>query len=116
MWGVIAVGLAVTVVGDRVASRSPLFAVWWYGALTILSVAVSALEMAAGEWGWGLWTAVCAVANGVMWWNSRNRRRRKRAAALIGAKSRAVRDALVRKVRERATPRRVLRPVPGGAR
>lgn len=32
-----------------------------------------------------------------------------------GAKSRALRDALVRKARETAQPRRVLRPVPQGA-
>lgn len=43
-----------------------------------------------------------------------NRRRRDRAAKFIGAKSRAIRDALVRRMRELA-PRPVLQPVPHGA-
>jgi hypothetical protein len=40
------------------------------------------------------------------------RRRRERAAKLIGAKTRALRDALARKAREAGQPRPVLRPVP----
>lgn len=54
--------------------------------------------------------AICAW----QWWNGR-RKDRDRAGFLIGAKSRALRDALVRRVREAAKPRPVLRPVPGGA-
>jgi hypothetical protein len=50
----------------------------------------------------------------VMWWLSR--RRRKRSPKLAGAKSRARLASLVRSMRERAKPRPVLRPVPGGAR
>lgn len=46
------------------------------------------------------------------WW----RRRRDRMKAALGAKSRALRDALVRRAREAARPRPVLRPSPGGAR
>jgi hypothetical protein len=45
-----------------------------------------------------------------------NRRRRDKARACLGAKSRALRDALVRRQRELTCPRSVLRPVPGGAR
>jgi hypothetical protein len=40
------------------------------------------------------------------------RKRRKRAAALAGAKTRALRDALVRKARELLQPRPVLQPIP----
>lgn len=47
------------------------------------------------------------------WW--RKRKRRDPAARSLGAKSRARLAALVAKVRESAKPRRVLRPVPGGA-
>lgn len=47
------------------------------------------------------------------WWHSR-RKGRKRAASLLGAKSRALRDALVKRARELARPRAVL--APGGAR
>jgi hypothetical protein len=61
------------------------------------------------------WTGCCLVCS--IWsWIHWNRKRRKRGAlAAMGAKSRALVAALVRKVRESATPRPVLRPVPGGA-
>jgi hypothetical protein len=55
-----------------------------------------------------------AIALVIRWWW--RRKDRKRAAKALGAKSRALRDALVRKAREAARPRRVLQPVPGGAR
>lgn len=54
------------------------------------------------------------IALAIWWW--RKRRDRKRALDALGAKSRALRDALVRKARDAARPRPVLRPVPGGAR
>jgi hypothetical protein len=53
-----------------------------------------------------------AVALAV-WWHRRKKRRR--GAALLGAKSKALRDALVRRVRQSGRPRPVLIPVPGGA-
>ena len=53
------------------------------------------------------------VLGAVLWW--RSRRRRRRAPRAYGAKSRALVAALVRKAREAARPRRVLRPAPGGA-
>lgn len=62
-----------------------------------------------------------AVASGaslilaaVLWWLSR--RRKRRVPKLAGAKSRVLLAAVVRTMRERARPRPVLRPVPGGAR
>lgn len=54
-----------------------------------------------------------AVALAVWWYH---RPGSKRTGGLIGAKLRALRDALVRKMREAARPRPVLRPLPGGAR
>lgn len=48
------------------------------------------------------------------WW--RRRKRRKRSPKALGAKSRALIAALVRKVRENAKPRPLLRPLPGGVR
>lgn len=51
---------------------------------------------------------VCAL---LLWWQ---RRRRDRAPRAYGAKSRALIAALVRKTREAARPRPVLRPVPQG--
>lgn len=48
------------------------------------------------------------------WWRKRKRRKRTSPKAL-GAKSRALVAALVRRAREAARPRPVLRPLPGGA-
>jgi hypothetical protein len=50
------------------------------------------------------------------WWRDRGRRNRKRALEALGAKSLARLAALVRKQREAARPRPVLRPAPGGVR
>jgi hypothetical protein len=55
------------------------------------------------------------VAFAVWLWR-RHKDRRKRAAALIGAKSRALRDAIVKRAKESARGARpVLRPIPGSA-
>ena len=48
----------------------------------------------------------------LVWLWHRTKGDRKRAAELAGAKTRALRDALVRKTRESLQPRPVLRPVP----
>jgi hypothetical protein len=48
---------------------------------------------------------------GFLLWHHR-RRKRRRALALLGAKSRALRDAIVRRMRRERQPRRVLRPHP----
>ena len=60
------------------------------------------------------WGAVVldVVVIGVIAWQWWRRGRGKRAAKILGAKSRALRDALVRKVRESARPRPGLQPVP----
>lgn len=81
----------------------------------------------ASDWAWSAgimsvvfsfgqdWAAVagCAaslvVALIVAWWN---RRRRDRAGQLLGDKSRQLLAALVRRMRDVTTPRRILRPVP----
>ena len=55
----------------------------------------------------------CAAWLAWLWW--RKRKRRDPAARSLGAKSRARLAALVRKAREAAKPRRVLRPIPGAA-
>ena len=73
--------------------------------------------------GWdGDWLAMgIAAGNSVLafligWWLLGPRKKRRSAAALLGAKSRALREALVRRAREVARPRPVLRPVPGRVR
>lgn len=66
------------------------------------------------DWPWLTGSAASLlVALAIRWWRSSKRRR---AAALLGAKSRALRDTIVRRAREAAQPRPVLRPLPGGAR
>jgi hypothetical protein len=62
-------------------------------------------------------SAVIGLAGVWLWWDSwRKNRRRKRAPGLAGYKARAAIASLVRRSREAARPRPVLRPVPGGAR
>lgn len=64
---------------------------------------------------WGAAILNFALAAFFAWLSWRRwRKGRKRAEALLGAKSRQLRDALVRKQRELARPRPVLRPVPQG--
>ena len=67
------------------------------------------------DWAWGAGAAVSlAIALAAWWW--RRSGRRKRATAWLGAKSKAARDALVKRARESAPrPRQVLRPAPNGA-
>jgi hypothetical protein len=67
---------------------------------------------------WKIWpmaalTAVFAALHAWDWW--RKRRNKGKAKAWLGAKSKALRDALVAKQREVTKPRPVLRPVPRGA-
>lgn len=63
---------------------------------------------------WWIWWAVIAALSGRDWWDRWRKNRRKRRGLVLGAKSRALIDAMVRAMKERSRPRRVLRPVPGG--
>lgn len=93
-------------------SRDDLFATCWLtGALS--GAVTGAL---AHEWLWLWGGSVSALAAIAMWWFRRTRKRRRRALEALGYKAKAARDALVRRAREAAKPRPVLRPVPGGAR
>ena len=81
--------------------------------------AMAAIIQAVVDGAFGLWgTFLCAIVNaGIgawLWW--RRRKRRDRAPHAYGAKSKARIAALVRKARQAARPRPVLRPVPGSAR
>jgi hypothetical protein len=92
------------------SGKQPMFGYLWYGIWTVADVIVAAVALAQHNMAQTLLLAACAVINGIMWWQFRKRRKRKKAAALAGAKSRARIEALVRKVREKAKPRRVLKP------
>ncbi len=69
---------------------------------------------AAAHHQWGRVAVDTGVLAGLVlwrWW----RKNRGRVKALLGAKAKAIRDALVRKQRERTRARPGLRPAPGGA-
>ena len=86
--------------------------------LTFVDLAADVV-ITAGEFVSRYWLnsgVMAAVTAWVAWRLWRKRKNRKRALDALGAKSRALRDALVRKARDAARPRPVLRPVPGGAR
>ena len=97
-------------IGAPVDAAARFGCLWWAIAATVQAV----VDGASGQWG----TSLCAAANaGIgawLWW--RRRKRRDRAPRAYGAKSKARIAALVRKARQAARPRPVLRPVPGGAR
>jgi len=70
-----------------------------------------------GGHNWGM--ASCegaSLAAGIAAWLWWRHRRRNRAPKTYGAKTKAIIAAMVRRAREAAQPRPVLRPVPGGAR
>jgi hypothetical protein len=100
---------------EQVSRRHPLFGAWWYGSWAVICGALFGYDIAAGYWGWVPVMAASALINAWNCWRHWNRRKRRRAPRALGAKSRARIAALVRKARETARPRRVLRPVPGGA-
>lgn len=79
----------------------------WGVANTVLIAA----DVLLGQRWWAVVATVSAVVCLLTWWR---RRKRRRALAAIGAKSRALRAALVRRMRKAATPRPVLRPQPQG--
>lgn len=83
---------------------------WGWSGLSTFFLSMTPPFEIIGVIGGGL-NLLCALA--VWWWK---RRKRKRAAGLVGTKSRALVAALVRRAREAARPRPVLRPQPGGAR
>lgn len=64
----------------------------------------------SGEWAWAAGSAASLTIAVVIWLY--RRRKRKRAPGLLGAKSRALRAALVRAMRRERKPSRVLRPHP----
>jgi MFS family permease len=116
-WILIVCAVIGATVIARYADRNPAFGVWWFGFWTVADAAAAIISAVQREWGWAAWIAVCAVIMGLWWRNCRKRRKRKRAAAMAGAKSRALIEALVKRVRETARPRPVLKPVlrPAGA-
>jgi hypothetical protein len=106
-------GLTIALAGN-LAALAPTFRghrpLWLLMAATDAFVGI--IDTLDGTWPAAPAQFAIAAFCGWMWWRRSDRRRR--ALAWLGAKSRAVRDALVRKAREVSQPRPVL--VPGGAR
>lgn len=83
----------------------------WFAVAVLDTVAFPLLT---GSWpGCAGSIASALVAAAAWWWD---RHRRDPAKRSIGGRAKALRDALVRKVRQAAKPRPVPRPAPGGAR
>jgi len=89
---------------------------YWWGLVTVSNACACALDAADGSWPWAAWDALTVVLAAKFWHDERRKRKRRSALTAIGAKSKALHDALVRRAREAAQPRPVLRPLPGGAR
>jgi len=92
-----------------------------YPARCVLGI-IQAVLGALANLAWGIWPLVAFFGVSALviayllfrWW--RRNRKKRRASLALGAKALALRASLVRKMRESARPRPVLRPVPGGAR
>ena len=78
------------------------------------AVTIAIVDAVMSQWPYAAGAAASLALAVFLWWF--NRRRRDRAKAWLGAKSRALRDALVRRQREVWKPRPVLRPAPRDAR
>jgi hypothetical protein len=88
--------------------------IWISAAVGGLAFGAIAAGFTGGGWAGPAGSAASLIVALAIWWWRRKKRRS--VAAMLGAKSRALRDALVRRARQVARPRPVLRPVPGGAR
>ncbi len=87
------------------SSRGAFYCGWTASALVGLTGMV-----VRHEWAWAVVAAGNALLAIYLW--RRRGRRRKRAPRAYGAKSRALVTTLIRRARERARPRPVLRPQP----
>ena len=111
-------------VNAAAAFVAPLLIAWTYSALSryftftgtwVSSAAGGILGGTVLSWqpAWLAGSVASLVAAVAAWFY--RRKRKDPAARQFGAKSRARIAALVARVREAAKPRRVLRPMPGGA-
>ena len=106
----------LTVADVLLACAIAAFLCGWRQAGDVLLAAGSLIagvaDAADGDWPGSAFSFAIVALLGWDWW----RRNRKRSPRSYGAKARALLAALVRKAREAAKPRPVLRPAPGGVR
>lgn len=88
--------------------------VWdWIKWMAVIGIVLSAAwAILPGERPFQTGAIIASLFWLAVWLWHHTRTRRKRAAELLGAKTRALRDALVRKTRQALQPRPVLQPVP----
>lgn len=84
-----------------------------HGLCAVGMLLACAASVLMGSWPLAAINGLGALLAAWEWW--KRRRRKDRAPRMLGYKARAAIAALVRKVRESAKPRPVLRPVPGAA-
>jgi hypothetical protein len=96
----------------RMGCRARADAALWWKACAVVDAAGAVLVVPASRPMAGGAGITAGIALALWWWL--RRKGRKRSASWLGAKSRALRDAIVRKARDLSQPRPVL--VPGGAR
>lgn len=98
----------------RPAAGGPRYLLFW-GCLALGEALDAAFLALSGAWPPAAIYAAVALLAAWQWWRHWRRRRRDRARASLGAKSRALRDALVRRMRESLAPRPGPVPVPSRA-
>ncbi len=89
--------------------------IWWHYILwlSVMGIGINAaLSLIPGQRVGAAGAIVAELAWLAIWLWHHTRTRRKRAAELLGAKTKALRDKVVRKAREALQPRPVLQPVP----
>lgn len=96
---------------QRIAKAPMSKGMWWYQyCCAAIGLVVGGITGGAPTQA-GIGSIHLLVAIFMWWWD---RKDRKKAKDLIGAKSKAIRDEMTRKVRELAQPAPGLQPVPGG--
>lgn len=107
---------AIMVAWDLHRGRGRDYALRWLPLSWLIAAVVVGGDGVAGHDWLVVFIALAQAGIGLwLWWRNR-RKDRKRALAALGYKALVAKAALVRKAREAAKPRPVLRPVPGGVR
>lgn len=107
----VGVGMATalcTTVAELLGHRGkPWWAEAWWGLNMVVNVIFAAVNLAAHRYGWIPLFAGVAVYDGWQWWKWHNQRKKKKpVGSLVGAKTKALIDGLVRKQREATVPTR----------
>ena len=116
LWAPVLSWVTSRALGSRLLDwRRSFIRTWIAGAAGGLAAGATAAAATGGGWAGPAGSAASLIIALAIWWWRRKKRRN--VVGLLGAKSRALRDALVKRTRELAPrPRQALRPIPNGAR